>query len=444
MPRRPLSRREFLQAAVAAGTCVPLAGSRGSASNAFSAEKPRRTSAANEKLKIGCVGTMGKAASNIAPVQDAGAEIAVLCDIDAGRLAQAAKLYPHAKRHADFRRVFDYDLDAVIVSTPDHMHVFPVVEALRRGWHVYCEKPLTHSIHEARLISDLTKSSGAVTQMGTQIHAGSNYRRVVEIIQAGTIGPVKRVHVWQGGGVRVGKRVSEAKVPDGIAYDLWLGPAPYRPFHESHFHFNWRYWWDFGGGQLADFWCHYCDLAFWALGLTYPTTIAAKGEKGHDGDNDCPNFMQVDYRYPARGSAPPVHLTWYHGGWKPQDAEVYKFDPNTPAASAVLFEGEEGRLLADYGSKKLFLESGKEARPVQPSIPESIGHHKEWVEAILGNGTTTCPFTYGAMLTESAHLGNVSYRTGKTIEWDAAKAEAVGCPEAAAIVKRDYRAGWTL
>jgi predicted dehydrogenase len=437
MPRPSLSRRDFLQAAVAAGTCVPFAAS---------AFKPRQVRAAdgkkargpNDKLKIGCVGTMGKAASNIAPVQDAGAEISVLCDIDANRLAMAAKLYPHAKQHADFRRIFDHDLDAVIVSTPDHMHAFPVVEALRRGLHVYCEKPLTHSIHEARLISDLTKSSGVVTQMGNQIHAGSNYRRVVEIIQGGVIGEVKRVFVWQGGGVRAGKRVKEAKVPEGIAYDLWLGPAPYRPFDESHFHFNWRYWWDFGGGQLADFWCHYSDLPFWALGLTYPTSIEAKGEKGHDGDNECPNAMQVDYQYPARGSAPPVHLTWYHGGWKPEGAEKYGL------SSAVLFEGESGRLLADYGTHKLFMDDGKEARAVKPSIPDSIGHHKEWVEAILGNGKTTCPFTYGAMLTESAHLGNVSYRTGKRIEWDATKGEAIGCPEAAAIVKRDYRAGWTL
>lgn len=438
MPRRPLSRREFLQAAVAAGTCVPMVGGLALGGRSLKADEPKPTRSANEKLRFGCVGVMGKGASNLAPVHDAGGEIAVLCDIDASRLAQAAAKYPGAKQHADFRRVFDYDLDAVIVSTPDFTHVFPVAEALRRGWHVYCEKPLTHSIHEARVIADLTKSSGAVTQMGTQIHAGTNYRRVVEIIQAGVIGAVKRVHVWQGGGVKVGKRVAEAKVPDGIAYDLWLGPAPYRPFHESHFHFNWRYWWDFGGGQLADFWCHYSDLPFWALGLTYPTTIEAKGEKGHDGDNECPNFMQVDYQYPARGSQPPVHLTWYHGGRKPKGAEVYGL------GSAVLFEGETGRLLADYGTHKLFMDDGKEARPVKPSIPDSIGHHKEWVEAIKGNGTTTCPFSYGAMLTESAHLGNVSYRTGQKITWDATKAEAVDCPEAAKIIKRDYRAGWMI
>jgi len=226
-----------------------------------------------------------------------------------------------------------------------------------------------------------------------------------------------------------------------VNYDQWLGPAPYRPFSESHFHFNWRYWWDFGGGQLADFICHYMDLPYWALGLKYPRSVVATGKKGHDGDNACPNFMRVDYEFPARSEQPPVHITWYHGGWKPKGAEIYKKN------SAVLFEGTDGRVLADYTTRKIFMQAGKEARPVKPTIPDSIGHHQEWIDAVKkGPGTpTTCNFQYGARLTEAGHLGNISYRVGKKkLLWDAENMRATNCPEADRYIRREYRKGWSL
>jgi predicted dehydrogenase len=275
--------------------------------------------------------------------------------------------------------------------------------------------------------------------MGTQIHAGDNYRRVVELVQSGVLGPIERVHVWLGGSIRPGVRVAEASPPPHVRYDLWLGPAPERPFHESHFHFNWRYWWDFGGGLLADFGCHYMDLPFWALGLRYPQTVAARGEKTYQGDNEVPDNMQVDYRFPSRGEHPSVHMTWYHGAWLPEGAEAYQ------KGSAVLFEGQRGRLLADYGSHQLFLEPGLEADAPEPTIPSSIGHHLEWTEACKTRGPTTCNFDYSGALTEAVLLGNVSYRAGGALlEWDAAGLSAANCAEAAQFVRREYRPGWSL
>lgn len=436
------SRREFLQKAVLAGTAVatrPL----------VAAEKGgRQPVGKGRKLNLAVIGVAGRGGANLNGV--AAENIVALCDIDRTRLAPAAKRFPHAKTYDDYRRVFDNhkDLDGVVVSTPDHMHALPVVTALRRKLAVYCEKPLTHSIYEARLISRLTRENKCVTQMGNQIHnhPAQNYRRVVEMIQAGAIGPVRRVHVWQGGGinwrngVKRGVRVKKSKAPSNVNYNQWLGPAPYRAYHKSHFHFNWRYWWDFGGGQLADFVCHYVDVPYWALKLKYPKTVVAVGKKGHDGDNDCPNFMKVDYYFESRDELPPVHLTWYHGGWKPKGAEVYK------KGSAVLFEGTDGRLLADYTTRKLFMQAGKKAEAVKPTIPDSPGHHREWLDAIrTGNTNTTCNFRYGALITECGHLGNLSYRLGqKKFDWNAEKMQAVGVKGAESIIKREYRKGWSL
>ena len=278
--------------------------------------------------------------------------------------------------------------------------------------------------------------------MGTQIHAGDNYRRVVEIVQAGQLGPVSRVHVWMGGGIRPGKRVQRRHAAvDTSNYDLWIGPAPMRPFDPSHFHFNWRYWWDFGGGTLADFGCHYMDLPFWALDLRYPTTVEAKGEKTYDGDNDVPDNMQVDYHFPARGDQPPVHLTWYHGAWKPPGAEQYG------KGAAVLFEGRTGRLLADYGTHKLFMNDGTRRRarrrdrfPTRSATGPGVGRGLQDRAA-----PTTCNFDYSGALAEAVLLGNVSYRAGgKKLAWDAEKLKATNCPEADQFLKREYRAGWTL
>ncbi|MFN0052855.1 MAG: Gfo/Idh/MocA family protein [Planctomycetales bacterium] len=439
-----VSRREFIQAALAAGTALPAVGWPGTTQ---CAEAPRRKGP-NERLNLAIIGVAAKGEDNLNNV--ASENIVVLCDIDAERLGKAATRFPSAKAYDDYRRVFDHpELDGVVVSTPDHMHAIPTAQAIRQNLAVYCEKPLTHTVAEARLIRELTARHKVVTQMGTQIHAGGNYRRVVEIIQAGVIGPVSRVHVWQESAVPACQRAAQGVVPKGVNYDLWLGPAPYRPFHPSHFHFQWRWWWDFGGGVLADMACHYTDLPFWALGLTAPKKVTCtRAERGDDEvrdgrvmhrENEPPTRMQIDYEYPARGSQPPVHLTWYHGGWKPEGAEMYRL------GSAVLFEGTEGRLLADYGTNKLFMQQGKDAQPVKPTIPDSIGHWKEWIEAIKTGGPTTCNFEYSGNLTEAVLLGNVSYRCGnRPLEWDAAKLQVTNEPAANAFLSKEYRKGWEV
>jgi len=429
-----LSRREFLRQAAAAGTATVAIGSMATTPTPSLAARK----SPNEKLNIGIIGVAAQGEYDMNNV--AGENIVALCDIDAQRLAVAAKRFPQAKQYADYRKLLDQkDLDAVVVATPDHSHAIPVVWALRRGLDVYCEKPLAHNVYEVRQMRTMAAKQKAVTQMGTQIHADDNYRRVVELVQAGVLGPIERVYVWLDSGVRPGVRVKEATPPDYVNYDLWSGPAPMRPFHASHFHFNWRYWWDFGGGNLADFGCHYMDLPFWALKLRYPTTVVAKGEKTYQGDNDVPDNMQVDYQFPARGDLPPVHMTWYHGKWKPEGAEAYG------KGSAVLFEGPRGRLLADYGSNKLFLEPGLSSDTPPKTIPSSIGHHREWIEACKTRGPTTCNFDYSGALAEAVLLGNVSYRAGgQKLEWDAEQLKAKNCPQADQFIQREYRKGWSL
>ena len=429
-----LSRRKFLRAALAAGVSVPVASSLSSSSLPVQAEdKPAN------KLNLAVIGVAARGRDNLNGVIHE--NIVALCDIDAARLKDAAQAVPGAKLYDDYRKLFDdfKDLDGVVVSTPDHQHAIPACMALKRGWAVYCEKPLAHSVHEVRTMRELAAKHKCVTQMGTQIHAGDNYRRVVEMIQADVIGQVRKVHVWQGNSIQPGKLIKDSKVPEGINYDVWLGPAPYRPFHTSHFHFNWRYWWDFGGGILGDMGCHYIDLPFWALGLRAPTKITAKGEKTYEGDNTVPNHMRVDYEFAAQGKQPPLQLTWYHGSYRPEGAEEYGL------GAAVLFEGDKGRLLADYGSRKVFLKEKGDPKAIAPTISNSVGHHQEWLNAIRSKGPTTCNFDYSGGLAETVLLGNVAYRTeGQHLVWNADELRATNTEDAAQYVKREYRTGWTL
>ncbi len=425
----PSTRRIFLQQSLALGASLPAF--RWNPKPAH----PLRASG-RDKLNLGIIGVAGRGADNLGEV--AAENIVALCDIDRNRLAGARAGFPGAAAYEDYRELLQRnDLDAVVVSTPDHTHAIPVVTALRKGLHVYCEKPLAHSVHEARTIREIASRKKLVTQMGTQIHAGDNYRRVVELVKSGAVGRIARVHVWQGSAFpNSGVRVKDAKAPPHVNYDLWLGPAPERPFHESHFHFQWRYWWDFGGGVLADFGCHYMDLPHWALDLTQPTRIEARGLKEYQGDNDVPSSMRVDYQYPARGEQPPVHLTWYHGHWI-SDFNGFK--------AGVLFEGEGGMILADYGSHRLFVsdERGAVARPAATIAP-SIGHHREWLEAIRSKGETTCNFEYAGNLTECVHLGNAAYRSDTILEWSASDGRMTNTRAADPFLRREYRSGWTL
>lgn len=407
--------------------------------------------AANSKLNIGFVGTANRAAANLEEVSkltDA-VNVAALCDVDDNYLAQARLKHPAAKAYNDFRQLIDQkDLDAVVVATPDHTHAVATAAALRTGRHVYCEKPLTHTVAECRVVRELAAKEKRVTQLGTQIHAGGNYRRVVELIQSGAIGPVNEVHVWVGA-VYGGKDAPKGSVPvpPGLHWDLWIGPVPFRPYHPEYAPFAWRNWWAFGGGTIADFGCHFMDLPHWALELRAPSWVEpVDGPPVHP--ESTPPWAIVRYRYPARqiGSVtlPPVALTWYHGGKQPGspllDDEQRKY-----FKSGVLFVGEKGNLLADYDRRQLLPEDQFKGFQAPPkTIPDSIGHHKEWVEAIRNGGPTTCNFDYSGALTEAALLGNVAYRLGRRIEWDAENLRARGCPEADQYIQYQYREGWKL
>jgi len=420
-----LNRRQFLTTTSAA-LAFPFVG---------------RVLGANAKLNIGVVGVAGRGASNLAGVK--GENIVALCDVDAGRLAGAARQFPKAKGYSDFRRMLERkDLDAVVCSTPDHTHAIVGVSALKSGRHLYCEKPLAHTVSEVRAMTEAAVAGKRVTQMGTQIHAGNNYRRVVELVQSGAIGAVREVHVWAGATYgNIGLSVKDAPLPKGFDYNLWLGPLPYRPFRKEYAPFHWRHFWEFGGGTLADFWCHFSDLAHWALDLTHPLTIHAHGGKARA--ERVTQKLKVDYTYRARGKKPPVNLTWYQGGEKPAALTAAQ---KKKWSSGVLFVGEGGMLFSNYSGHQLLPEEkfkGFKA-PVQ-TIPNSIGHHAEWINACKERSRTTCDFRYSGPLTECALLGIVSHRIGnKKLVWDWKKMKAGNAPEADRFIRHRYRAGWKL
>ena len=411
----------------------------------------------NEKLNIAIVGCGGRGGSNLGDVS--GENIVALCDVNERNLDSAAKRFPQARKFIDFRKLYDEarEIDAVVISCAEHTHAFATLPALQLGKHVYCEKPLTHSVWEARLITEAAKKARVATQMGTQIHAESNYRRVVELVQSGAIGPVTEAHVWVGRAwgrqdpeaakrhhdiVTVLERPLEASpIPPGLHWDLWLGPAPERPFNEVYFPGpKWYRWWDFGGGTMSDLGSHWNDLPFWALKLKHPLSIEASGPPPHP--EIAPPSMSATYEYEARGDLPAVRLTWYQGEEKPRlwlEKKIPQWD------SGVLFVGSKGMLLSDYGKHLLLPEEQfKDFKRPDPFIPESLGHHKEWIHACKTGAPTTCSFDYSGPLTEANHLGNVAYRVGKKLLWDPVKLQATNAPEAAQFIRRKYRAGWKL
>ena len=395
---------------------------------------------ANGKLNIGCVGVGGRGAANVGGVLSE--NIVALCDVDTRSLAQWDKDLPKAKRYRDFRRMLERkDLDAVVVSTPDHMHAHPSVHAMRAGKHCYCEKPLAHSVWEIRMMIEAARKHKLATQMGTQIHAGDNYRRVVELVQAGAIGPVTECHVWIGGSYPPMNRPTDRPpVPKHLDWDLWVGPAPMRPYHPAYAPFKWRNWWDFGSGMLGDFGCHYQDLAFWALKLRHPLTVHATGPKAHP--EVALTGLTVTYKHPARGKLPPVTLTWYDGPARPT---LFKEKKIPQWGAAVLFIGSKGMLISDYGKHQLLPEDKfKGFQPPRPFIAKSIGHHSEWIDACKTGSPTTCNFDYSGTLAEAIALGNASHRCGERLEWDWKALKATNTPKAARFIRRKYRKGWDL
>jgi predicted dehydrogenase len=428
-----LNRREFIRAAGL--------GSAGLLAATVPAFAARRKLSPNEKLNIGVIGVAARGGDNLREVSTE--NIVALCDVDEQRLNAAAKSHPGARLYHDFRKLIDQrDIDAIVVSTPDHTHAVASVRALKSGRHLYCEKPLAHTISEARIVTESARKQKRVTQLGTQIHAGKNYRRTVELVQSGAIGAVREVHVWASsswGGKE--KSTDIQPVPAHLQYDLWLGPVAPIPYHPEHVHYHWREWWHFGGGSLGDFGCHFMDLPHWALDLRAPLCAEAEGPPVHT--LSTPPWLIVRYEYPARGTKPPVKLTWYHGGRKPDllDPEFLKKWPG-----GVLFVGENGKmLLADYNRRLLLPEPEfKDFVSPTPFIADSIGHHQEWIRACKTGEPTTCSFDYSGALTEAVLLGNVAYRAGQKIEWDTKKLRATNCRAAEEFIQHHYRKGWRI
>ena len=389
-------RRAFLvyggaaAATAALGSCLSLGGS------------PRVRAPKSGPLKLGIIGVGGRGAENLAAV--AGEDIVALCDVDAAHLSAAAVGFPKAAHFVDYREMIEeVELDAVVISTPDHTHAPATLSALRAGLDVYCEKPLAHTLEEARAVTLAARRYGAVTQMGTQIHAGDNYRRVVELIRAGAIGRVREAHCWVGKSWGGGERSQDRPpVPAGLDWKRWLGTAPRRPYHPDYHPAGWRRFWDFGTGTLGDMGCHHLDLPFWALGLKRPQRVHAEGppvsaETG-------PTSLRVRWIFPE------VDLWWHDGGLRPlQFAQGLLPE----WGDGTLFVGEGGLLLADYDRHVLLPESKFAGfLPPPPSIPSSVGHHQEWLEACRARKTTTCHFGYAGPLTETVLLGVMAYRTG--------------------------------
>ena len=443
---RRQDRRRFLKTAAAAGGLT------------LSAPAILRAKNLNEKLNIAIIGSGGRGGANMREV--ASENIVALCDVNENNLNAAAEDHPAARRTTDFRRLYDHakEFDAVVVSTCEHTHAFATLPALQLDKHVYCEKPLTHNVWESRVIREAAGKTKVATQMGTQIHAGDNYRRVVELIQSDAIGQVIECHVWvaRAWGWQASKEESEKHgdivfaqerptkkdpVPTGLDWDLWLGPAPVRSFHNVYFPGpKWYRWWDFGNGTMSDLGSHWIDLPFWALKLDYPRTIEASGPPVNP--EIAPASMQVKYTYGARESLSPVELTWYQGVNKP----AILSESGIPQwSSGVLFVGEKGMLLSDYGKHVLLPEDKfRDFQRPEPFIPKSLGHHAEWIHACKTGAPTTCNFEYAGWLTEANHLGNVAYRVGRKLQWDPVALQATNVPDAEPLIRREYRKGWRL
>lgn len=419
---------------------------QGAAAAALSAWAPRSP---NDRVNIAVIGVAGRGAANLKGVESQ--NIVALCDIDANNLGKASQLFPKARTHADFRRMLDEqkDIDAVVISTADHVHAPAAVMAMRLGKHVYCEKPLSHSIHEARVMAEVAAKSKVATQMGNQGHASDGRRVTVELLRSGVIGPITEVHAWvmnptwpQG----IERPTRTSPVPPHLNWDLWLGPAPERPYVEKVYHpFNWRGWFDFGNGALGDMGCHVLDSSYWGLKLGSPSTVEMEGEPRMPETG--PKSSLVKMTFPARGDGlPPLSLTWYDGGKLPPESVTEGVE--IPKGRGAIFVGSKGKILVlseDGGKHKLFPEKAfADFVPPEPTIPKSPGHHEEWIRACKGEGTPGSNFAYAVGLTEIVLLGSVAWRAGRKIEWDGARMKATNCPEADAFLRREYRKGWLL
>ena len=436
----PTNRRSFLQATAATGLGLWVAGG----------VRAQEGQSSNEKIAMASIGLGGKGSSDSSDAAAAG-QMVTICDTDEGVLNNAGeKRFPGAKRYTDFRKMLDEmggSIDAVTVSTPDHNHAAAALMAMRMGKHCFCQKPLTKSIYEARLMADVARETKVATQMGNQGTAASCLRKAAAVIQSGVLGPVKEVHVWTNRPIwaQGGNRPKAVPCPPHVKWDLWLGPASLRPYANGYHSFAWRGWWDFGTGALGDMACHTVNMPYMALNLRDPVAVQAECS-GHNGDS-YPKWSTIVFDFPALGDRGPVKLFWYDGGKKP-DKELVEDKPMESSGCVVV--GEKGKLYGpgDYCENELFLLGGPEMPEVE--YEESPGHFEEWIRAIKGGEPAVSNFPdYAGGLTETILLGNLAVwvaATGKgeRVEWDAKNLRSTNIEGLETIVKPLYRPGYTL
>ncbi|MBX9627131.1 MAG: Gfo/Idh/MocA family oxidoreductase [Gemmataceae bacterium] len=432
---------------------------------------------ANGRIKVAGIGVGGKGSSDIDQAGEV-MEVVGLVDVDAEYLGAKAKKWPQAKTYSDFRKLFDdaatlKNVDAVVVSTPDHTHALPSLLAIRNKKHVYCQKPLTHDVYEAHLLRTEAKKYGVCTQMGNQGTAEHGLRRAVELVRGGELGDVTEVHVWTNRPIwpqapEVTKRPSPASsVPKGLDWEAFIGPAPMRPYsgptdkpHRGPYHdFVWRGWWDFGTGAIGDMACHTANMAFMGLNLAHPDKVSAEATGVND--ETCPASAHVTLHFPARGDMKPVTLHWYEGkkdGKKlvpPEKlvAQALELRKGKLVDSGSILVGSKGIAYSpnDYGADVFFSTGAKADGGTRPEkLPANGGgdggQKREWAEAIKTGKPemALANFDYSGLLTAAFLLGNVAIRTGKPFTWDGEKCQATDLPEAAKYVRREYRKGWDL
>jgi len=443
MENATLGRRNFLKASGLGAAALAASIPRSRA-----AEKVRtgRIVAKDEKLRVACVGCGGKGSGDAGAM--GGEHVVALCDVDYDKGAKIFNKYPEAERFKDYRQMLiemDDQIDAVTVSTPDHMH-FPIsMMAIQMGKHVFCQKPLTHTIWEARAIAEAARKHKVATQMGIQGHSAEGIRLLKEWLDVGAIGDVHEVHYWTNRPIwpqGIERPTDTPSIPDTLDWNLWLGVAPERPYHPAYCPFKWRGWWDFGCGALGDIGCHAMDAAFYALELGSPTSVVA--ETSAVNNETAPSWSIVTYQFPARGNKPPVKVVWRDGNKMPDRPKDLEEGRKLPGGiGGQLIVGDKGTIMANdvyCNSVRIIPESKMKAfeRP-EKTIPRSVGHVKEWIDACRGGDPAGANFDYSGKLTEMVLLGNLAVRTGKYIEWDAERMVCTNVPEANQYVRKPYR-----
>lgn len=445
--RNAQSRRSFLrQTAVTASSLLVLR----SPQLAFAAE-------ANDKLNVAVIGAGGQGRGNLDNIAGLGERIVALCDVDRARAGDVYQKHPGAKSFTDFRRMFDAvdrEIDAVLVSTPDHTHAVAVVEAMRRGKHVYCEKPLTRTVREARVLRETALRQKVVTQMGNQGSAAGGLRRAVEMAWGGVLGEIREAHVWFDGGNSPLKRPEDRpSVPATLDWDLWLGPAEERPYHPSYLPGSWRGWRAFGSGIVGDFGCHTGNIMFRALRLeqlwssvegkvSKPVIIRIEAKPSEVDQEGYPRAMRAELELPARGDLPAAKVFLYAKERPP----IERMLGYPMAGWGDLLVGTKGSLYSDcpWNTRFVLLPEKEFAgfRGPAESLPRTNSHHREWVEACKGRGKTFSGFEIGGPLTELMQLANLATLVEGPLEYDVAAGRIRNSAVANQLLHRDYRQGW--